>query len=201
MYQEPLEHNIENLKGVLSSLGKQWIKDSSNELAQQIRYYEAIINFDPDNCDDARKLLKEALYEATFFKPWETQVPPTYVEYKVVADHKDPPPYVEFQLIPTKEDFEEVRPDGRIEIGGGDILTLSCFGIQLLVNTTEGTGRVLQSYLTDDVSLEEDDKYIAAMRAIEVMILSHALYGIDVCDENYCCGIEAAVEECGEIYG
>ena len=200
MYQEPLEHNIENLKGVLPSLGKEWMEDSSDELAQKIRHYEAIINFDPDNCDDARKLLREALYEATFFKPWEIQVPPAYVEYKVI-EHKEPPPYVEYQLIPMEKVIEEVRPDGRVELGGGDILALPCFGIQLLVNTTGGTGRVLQSYLTDDISLEEDDRYVAALRAIEIMILSHALYGIDVCSEDYCYGVEAAVEECGELYG
>jgi len=201
MNQDILEHNIDNLRGVLPPLGKQWAEDSSDDLAKKIRHYEAIITFDPDNCDDARKLLKEALYEAIFFKPWETQVSPPYAKYKV-TEHKEPPPYVEYQMIPAeKEPIEEVLPDGRIEIGAGDIIALPCFGIQLLINRTGGYGRILQSDLTDDTPLEEDDRYIASMRAIEVMILNHALYGIDVCHEDYTCGIEAAVEDCCELYG
>lgn len=193
-----LDYNIENLKSVLPLLGKKWIEASDDDLAKQIRHYEAVINFDPENCLDAKRLLKEALYEATFFKPWESYVPPPYEDYEVI---KEPPPYVEIQIIPEDETIEKVSLSGDVELESGDLITLPCFGIVLLINRKFGRGRILQSELTDDCSLDEDDNYMAAMRAIEMMIINHAMYGIDVCSEDYTCGIEGAVEECGDLYG
>jgi len=79
-------------------------------------------------------------------------------------------------------------------------ITLPCFDIQILVDIEVGFGRVLHSDLTADVS-NESSAYIAAMKAIENMILNHAFYGIDVCSEEYVIGIEAAVEDCEDLYG
>jgi hypothetical protein len=196
---QDLDYNIDNLKSVLPSLGRNWAENSSDDLAKQIRHYEAVIDFSPENCADAKRLLKEALYEAIFFKPWEEYIPPPYVEYEVI---KEPPPYVSIQVNSGEKPMEKVNPNGDVELESGDLITLSCFGIVLLINKDIGMCRIIKSELTHGhLDLENDDNYVAAMRAIEMMIVNHAMYGIDVCSEDYTYGIEGAVEECEDLYG
>lgn len=188
---QDLNYNIDNLKGLLPEKGRLWIQKSKNELAKKIRDCETIINHNPNDWY-TKETLKETLYELTFFRPWEYEAP------SVEPESNEPPPYVEYQIIEESNVFK--RKYG-VELESGDLITLPCFGIILLINKKVGMAKVLQSELTDDYSLEDDDNYISAMRAIEMMIISHAMYGVDVCSDDYVCGIEAAVEECGDLYG
>ncbi len=86
------------------------------------------------------------------------------------------------------------------EIGHNDLITLPCFNIQISIDIEVGFGKILYSDLTANI-YNENNTYIAAMRAIENMILNHAFYGVDVCSEEYVLGIEAAVEDCEDLYG
>lgn len=188
-----LSNKIDNLKNALPPIGKQWIKSSSDELASKIRWVEAIIRYDPKDCNDAKEMLVEALHEAVFSTPWSPKKIAGYSSVKKVM--KNPPPYIDYQISYGLPEYDCV------ELCGGDIINLPCFGINLLVNFSSGTGEILASELTDELHPKEDDRYVASMRAIEVMVLGHALMGIDVCDEGYVAGIEAAVEECSDFYG
>lgn len=201
--REPLIYRIETVKAALPLKGKHWVETNMSELAQKIRYYEAVINYDSNNCDDAREHLVELLYKVLFSKPWEP-----YISYEVIVE--DPPPYISYEVLesPTYNDIiseeseeEWFRFSGGTTIDSGDIIVLPCCGIQLVVNKIKGVGKIIQSHLTDELSDEEDDRFVAAMRAIELMVLNHAIYGIDVCSDDYACGVETAVEDCEDLYG
>ena len=52
---------------------------------------------------------------------------------------------------------------------------------------------------TDDIS-DNDEKFNAAMDALEAMILAHFCAGIDVSCPAYLEGIETAVQACGNYF-
>jgi hypothetical protein len=74
-------------------------------------------------------------------------------------------------------------------------ITLPCFGIT--VELTDNAGKI-----TSDLKDGSDDaELVAAMDAIESLILAHACAGVDVAGPAYVQGIETAVETCWNKLG
>ena len=74
-------------------------------------------------------------------------------------------------------------------------IALPCFGITVELTGTAGK-------ITSDLKDGSDDaELVAAMDAIESLILAHACAGIDVASPAYVQGIETAVETCWNKLG
>ena len=74
-------------------------------------------------------------------------------------------------------------------------ITLPCFGIT--IELIDNGGKII-SDLKDG---SEDAELVAAMDAIESLILAHACAGVDVADPAYVEGVETAVETCWNKLG
>lgn len=74
-------------------------------------------------------------------------------------------------------------------------IALPCFGIA--IELTGNAGKI-----TSDLKDGSDDaELVAAMDAIELLILAHACAGVDVASPAYVQGIETAVETCWNKLG
>ena len=74
-------------------------------------------------------------------------------------------------------------------------ITLPCFGIVIEVIDNAGN-------ITSDLKGDGDNpELVAAMDAIESLILAHACAGVDVASPAYIQGIETAIETCWNKLG
>jgi hypothetical protein len=78
------------------------------------------------------------------------------------------------------------------------LLEIPEFEIVIEIDPIAKSGRIFHSNLKQGLPPidEEDVEFLAAMDAIESMILAHACAGIDITEEAYINGIRTAVEAC-----
>lgn len=74
-----------------------------------------------------------------------------------------------------------------------ETLTLSVFGITIKHNTNNRFSGEISSYLRDGVE-DHEVEALAALDAIESLILAHFCAGVDIQNNAYLEGIEVAVE-------
>ncbi len=84
------------------------------------------------------------------------------------------------------------------------VITTPCFAITVTLADREGD-RFVGGSITSGLHEKEDGtvttkQYNAAMDALESIILSHAIAGIDICSPAYLEGIETALDACGRNF-
>ena len=83
-------------------------------------------------------------------------------------------------------------------------IPLPCFGMTIRLDGKPIAGEPGSGTITSDLKQDttaEDVEYVAAIDALESLVLAHACAGIDVTTPAYIEGIETAVEAIAKQYG